>query len=900
MDYFSLNQATPPGYSYIDKPRLDGHSGGGIAIIHRHDIKTSATSIPTPSSFESLSFKLSGPKPLVIAVIYRPPKPDPAFPSDLSAFLTQLCAISPSVLLLGDFNIHVDSSVCKPAIELLEIFSFFNITQHIDFPTHNKGHTLDLVCSTGITISHLASNNLHISDHLAITFQTHTPSPHEKQKRTITFRNLKSINPSSLSTCLSESIAKLTITHNNSPDYLVNCYNSSLSSCLDQLAPVQSKLVSFSHSAPWYTDELRHLKSKRRQLERLSHKTGLTVHQEIYKQHLQLYNDTLNSARSSYYSGIIQSGSSNPRTLFNTINTLLKPLDTISHSFSVEKCNNFLSFFNDKISTIHSQLTIDPALRPKPDPPLTTGQSFSTFATITSSDLSSIVSTMKSTTCNLDPLPTTLLKACLPILSTLITNTVNSSLSSGHVPSSLKLASVTPVLKKPGLDPDSPNNYRPISNLPFLSKILERVVAKQLITYLDTNDLFELFQSGFRSKHSTETALLKVTNDLLLSSDTGSLNILILLDLSAAFDTINHSILLSRLQSTLGITGTALSWLGSYLSDRHQFIAINNCQSATTPLIHGVPQGSVLGPLLFILYMLPLGQILRHHGLRFHCYADDTQLYLPSKTISPSTLSTLSNCLTDIKTWMQNSFLKLNSNKSEILIIGPDTLTHSTLNFTLNIDGSTITPSTKIRNLGVILDPTLSFLPHVNHITKTAFFHLRNIARLRPNLSTTAAATLIHAFISSRLDYCNGLLYGTTNKVLKKLQYVQNSAARLLTGTRSREHITPVLRELHWLPIKHRINYKILLITYKALNSLAPPYLADLLHHHAPSRFLRSNSANLLQVPRTERRTWGDRAFSVAAPTLWNSLPSHIKVSPTLSSFKSALKTYLFTLAFPT
>uniref|UniRef100_A0A8C5AMC5 Reverse transcriptase domain-containing protein n=1 Tax=Gadus morhua TaxID=8049 RepID=A0A8C5AMC5_GADMO len=346
----------------------------------------------------------------------------------------------------------------------------------------------------------------------------------------------------------------------------------------------------------------------------------------MYKQHLQLYNDTLNSARSSYYSGIIQSGSINPRTLFNTINTLLKPLDTISHSFSVEKCNNFLSFFNDKISTIHSQLTIDPVLRPKPDPPLTTGQSFSSFATITSSDLSSIVSTMKSTTCNLDPLPTTLLKACLPILSTLITNTVNSSLSSGHVPSSLKLASVTPVLKKPGLDPDSPNNYRPISNLPFLSKILERVVAKQLITYLETNDLFELFQSGFRSKHSTETALHKVTNDLLLSSDTGSLNILILLDLSAAFDTINHSILLSRLQSTLGITGTALSWLGSYLSDRHQYIAINNCQSATTPLIHGLPQGSVLGPLLFILYMLPLGQILRHHGLRFHCYADDTAL----------------------------------------------------------------------------------------------------------------------------------------------------------------------------------------------------------------------------------------------------------------------------------
>ncbi|KAK0139254.1 hypothetical protein N1851_024112 [Merluccius polli] len=198
------------------------------------------------------------------------------------------------------------------------------------------------------------------------------------------------------------------------------------------------------------------------------------------------------------------------------------------------------------------------------------------------------------------------------------------------------------------------------------------------------------------------------------------------------------------------------------------------------------------------------------------------------------------------------------------------------------------------------LDPTLSFLPHVNHITKTAFFHLRNIARLRPNLSTTAAETLIYAFTSSRLDYCNILLYGTTTKVLNKLQYVQNLTGtrsrehitpvlrelhlldycnsllygtttkvlnklqyvQNLTGTRSREHITPVLRELHWLPFKHRINFKILLTTYKALNNLARPYHADLLHHHAPSRSLRSISANLLQVPQTKRRTWGDRALS--------------------------------------
>ena len=456
---------------------------------------------------------------------------------------------------------------------------------------------------------------------------------------------------------------------------------------------------------------------------------------------------------------------------------------------------------------------------------------------------------MKTSTCALDPIPSTLVKNCLPPISPLIIDIINSSFSSGSVPDTLKLAAVTPILKKPGLNPDTMSNFRPISNLPFLSKILERAFATQLNTHLTSNDLFEPFQSGFRARHSTETALLKVTNDLLLSSDSGHLNILLLLDLTAAFDTISHTILLSRLESSLNITGTALSWLRSYLTNRQQYISINNWTSSTAPLSQGVPQGSVLGPLLFILYILPLGNIIRRHHLQFHCYADDVQLYISTKSISSVTLSTLTNCLTEIKSWMHSNFLQLNCDKSDMLIIGPKSLTKTAHNFHLSVDNSTLTPSTHIRNLGVILDNNLSFEHHVNHITRTAFFHLKNIARLRPSLSFSAAETLIHAFITSRLDYCNSILYGSSSKILNKLQYIQNSAARLLTHTRSREHITPVIQKLHWLPVPHRINFKILLLTHKALHNQAPCYLTNLLHRHTPSRSLRSSDANLLSPP---------------------------------------------------
>ncbi|KAK7881569.1 hypothetical protein WMY93_029978 [Mugilogobius chulae] len=290
------------------------------------------------------------------------------------------------------------------------------------------------------------------------------------------------------------------------------------------------------------------------------------------------------------------------------------------------------------------------------------------------------------------------------------------------------------------------------------------------------------------SRYSQNKALLRVTNDILISSDTGNLNILILLDLTAAFDTINHSILLSRLQTIYNITGTALSWFTSYLTDRHQFIHIDNCKSDSALLTQGVPQGSVLGPLLFILYILPLGQIIRRHGLQFHCFADDIQLYLSTKTINPVTHSTLTNCISEIKSWLKLNYLQLNCNKTEIILIGPKTLTNANSSLTLSIDGTPVSFSSHLRNLGIIFNQTLSYEHHI----KTPS-HLRNIARLRPSLTPQSAEILIHAFVTSRLDYCNSLLYGSPSKLLNRLQYIQNSAARLLTHTSSRDHITPTM-----------------------------------------------------------------------------------------------------------
>ncbi len=203
-----------------------------------------------------------------------------------------------------------------------------------------------------------------------------------------------------------------------------------------------------------------------------------------------------------------------------------------------------------------------------------------------------------------------------------------------------------------------------------------------------------------------------------------------------------------------------------------------------------------------------------------------------------------------------------------MLIIGPKTPTSNNLEHCLTLDGCSVDSSASVRNLGVLFDSNLSFDSHVSSICKTAFFHLKNISKLRPMLSMSNAEILIHAFMTSRLDYCNALLGGCSARLINKLQMVQNAAARVLTRTRKYDHISPVLSTLHWLPTKHRIDFKILLITYKALNGLAPQYLSELLSHYSPSRPLRSQNSGHLIIPRISKSTAGGRSFSYLEPKL--------------------------------
>ena len=349
--------------------------------------------------------------------------------------------------------------------------------------------------------------------------------------------------------------------------------------------------------------------------------------------------------------------------------------------------------------------------------------------------------------------------------------------------------------------------------------------------------------------------------------DKGKCAFLILLDLSATFDTVDHTTLLEFLYKFVGLDGEALSILKSYLTDRTQGVLIDNVLSSLSELFFGVPQGSVLGPLIFCIYTLPLGAILRHHQIHYSIYADDTQLFLSfDSNCEDEALQAVTKCIEDIRTWMIDKKLKINDDKTEFLVLS-SVRSKVNLDCALKIGQSTVLPSKTCKNLGVAFDQHLDMHSQISAICRGVVYHLKRIGSIRSLLPDAAAAQLVHSLVTARLDYCNSLLYNLPDSQLNRLQRVQNIAARIVSKCPKFCHMTPILQDLHWLPVKARIIFKILLLTYRSLHGTAPEYLSELVSPYSPSCSLRPEYKHLLVVPKVRLKTLDQQSFSFGAAT---------------------------------
>ncbi|KAF7242950.1 putative RNA-directed DNA polymerase from transposon BS [Varanus komodoensis] len=505
---------------------------------------------------------------------------------ELTEIISDLVLKIPRMLVLGDFNLHAETVLTGAAQDFMASMAAMGLSQHVIGPTHERGHTLDLVFSTR-----------------------------------------------------QEEVDKA----GDPVDALVELWNE-MTRAIDTIAPKRPLPPGRARSSPWYTPELRAMKQVGRRIEcrwRRSRGDSDRTHLRV---HYRAYAVVVRMAKKKFFSVSIASLQCHPAELFWVVQGLIHPgpkKDLVPPSKA--RCDDFAKHFREKIAQIRHEL----------DSVIESDSTGETPSTPSSPQL-------------------------MDEFQLLWPDDVDKVLGQEAV--------VRPVLKKASLDPEVAAHYRPVANIPFLGKVLERVVAGQLQALLDETDYLDPFQSGFRPGYGTESALVALYDDLCRERDRGSASLLVLLDLSAAFDTIDHGILLNRIAG-LGVGGTAWWWFRSCLNGRFQKVVLGDkMDPCGTPWhnCHGVPQGSILSPLLFNFYMKPLGEVIRRCGLRNHQYADDTQLYLSFSTNPGEAVAVLSRCLAEIMGWMRANKLKLNPDKTEVLLVGGSSLGMGDLGLVLN------------------------------------------------------------------------------------------------------------------------------------------------------------------------------------------------------------------------
>jgi hypothetical protein len=903
----------PKDYSIISYPRPGKKRGGGLALIHSDRVKVQHTErIKESSAFEGAVFKITSNESQYydLAVIYRPPDTNTLiFIEEFSQFLCQFL-LNPQPMIVGDFNFHMDRLDSTDTINFVDCLDSFGLKNMVDSVTHVGGHILDLCLVKEEDSKVKCSVKDQVSDHNALMMSM-SQQPCELPRKTLMIRKVKKIDNEAFTLDLEE-ICNSSI-KSGLIDTAVKFYNESLSRVLDKHAPLEEirvKSRSFQPQ-PWITEEIKQLIKIRRAKERRWKSESTKDNWHSFRSQQKYVACMIRESKRKYNLDYLSKHSRDVKKLYEKANSLLfrsPKLPLPSESSPKKLADRFNEFFIQKIDTIMDNLLVQIPLTTKdiPDEMMYEGEAMLNFTPLPMESVRKLVNKSATKSCELDPIPTSLLKDHLESVITWITDLINLSLSQGIFPECLKHAVVRPLLKKVKLDPEINKNYRPVSNLSYLGKLIESAASRQIIEHCELTSNLEVNQNAYRRGRNTETALLRVHTDIINAMDKGRVTCVILLDLSAAFDTVNHDLLLERLQFRFGIGGRVASWLKSYLVGRRQQVVIDSVFSESSTLQYGVPQGSVLGPLLYTLYTTPVGDICCENGISFQIYADDTQNYISfSVNETAANLTRMQKCVSQLKTWMTHNMLKLNTDKTEIIFFGGkvqlNRLRQSYAETAeMNLCGDMIKPATSVRNLGFFMDELAGSTTHINKVTSACWAILRNLFRVRHSLDIATRKLLVVGLIFSKIDYCNSLLLGAKKSDLHKLQLVQNTCARFISNRRKFDHISDVMCNYHWLKIDYRILFKVALIMfdYASQNKEAPQdNLKDLIQAN-PNPIRTRHGVLNMYIPGCRLENTKRRSLTYAGPKIWNDLPNSLKSMDSKQQFKHALKTYFFTKCY--
>ena len=645
---------------------------------------------------------------------------------------------------------------------------------------------------------------------------------------------------------------------------------------------------------PWITKGIMRSIHNRNQLYKLTKSNPSPATINNYKRYRNRLTSIIRLARKMYFSDKLDKNKNNVNTIWKVINNIIgkntkvKSPQTFCHEDNQytnpsDVCNAFNTYFSnlgpnlaDKItpSTGHfSQYLSRPCNN-------------SLFFTPTNiHEILSIVRSLKSSkSSGFDNISVHLLKQIIHYIAVPITHIFNLSLSSGIFPHSLKIAKVTPIFKKD--DPSQISNYRPISILPSISKILEKLVYKRLYTFLLYNSLLIPNQYGFRKNHSTDYALINLCDKIIDSLSKKEHIIGIFLDLSKAFDTIDHHILLYKLER-YGIRGNTLRWFENYLSHRSQYVLFNSHESSRTEVKCGVPQGSILGPLLFLIYINDI--INSSPLLTFILFADDTNLFYSHKNLNTLTAS-LNSELSKVANCFKCNELSLNINKTCCMHFS-NTNTHNVqlLTSPILIDGLPLTIQDSTKFLGVTIDSKLTWDNHIHNISNSISKAIGILYKLKHILNEKILFMLYNTLILPHINYCN-IVWGNCCKTkINSLFLLQKKAIRICTHSDYYSHTNPLFHQLKTLKINDIHSFQTALFMYKYTSNILPQIFHNIFKYNANvhSYPTRRSSDFHLDNPKI---LLAHRSIRHHGPDVWNALPLCIKQCKSLYSFKAHTK----------
>ena len=667
---------------------------------------------------------------------------------------------------------------------------------------------------------------------------------------------------------------------------------------LDKHAPLQHKKIR-SKKAPWITNDIKNLMNTRDKFKRKAILTNNENDWLNFRLTRNKVNIKLRNAKKDYYSSKIAGQKFNPKKAWKSINSLLgrenKP--TVVNELTVANNNltcpeDIVDGFNEYFSNIGPELSskIDSSNYNFETYIKSAKSEFAAFQPVTVSQISHLLHGLSGNKATgIDKISCKIIKLAAPVISDSLTLICNQAITLSSFPDEWKIARVVPLYKNG--QRNIPGNYRPISVLPVISKIMERILHDQLYNYLTKFDLFSDTQFGFRKFHSTASALLDCTNDWYINLDRKMFNLVVLIDLKKAFDTVDHQILLSKLE-LYGIKGQALNLLKSYLTNRKQKCQIKNVFSSERLIKCGVPQGSILGPLLFLLYINDLPHCLSKTKPRL--FADDTNLTASANSVTDLEAAVNSD-LENLRKWLIANKLSLNVAKTEFIIIGSKSMTKNISNPHPNvfIENKQIKQVYECKTLGLKIDQHLSWKGNTDEIRKKVSAGISAIRRIKPFVDQETLILIYNAIVRPYFDYCCEVWDVFSEAQSKRLQKLQNRAARIILNVNNDVEHTIALRTLGWEPLQTERKKAKAKIMYKLLNKMGPKSLTNLFSYKSEKTnyHLRDISSGLcLPKPRTNNMK---NSFMYDGAQLWNSIPKEIRESKSLSSFRKKIAAHI-------